>query len=55
MLDIDIGVHCPLHGAGANKIKECRYPDGDIDYICWCGHHLAYLRGGKLYVRYEVA
>ncbi len=53
MLDIDIDAHCPLHGAGTNEIRELQYPDGDIDYTCWCGHHLAYSRSGKLYVREE--
>lgn len=53
--DIDLGAHCPKHGAGANVLTKIEYPDGDVDYLCHCGNQMAYKRDGKLYLREEVA
>lgn len=53
--DIEIGAHCPKHGAGANVINKVTYRDGTIDIFCWCGNQLAYIRNRHLYIREEVA
>ena len=53
--DIEIGSHCPNHGAGANAINKVVYKDGTTDIFCWCGNQLAYIRNRHLYIREEVA
>lgn len=52
--DIELGTHCPKHGAGANEVRVFEYPNGDADYLCHCGNLLAEKRDGKMYMR-EVA
>ena len=51
--DLDIGCHCPKHGAGGNVVHKTVYRDGLTDIFCWCGNSVAHVRNDKLYIREE--
>lgn len=53
--DLDIGAHCPKHGAGANIVHALEYSDGDVDIFCHCGNYIAAVRAGYLNIRAETS